>query len=215
MTFTTVFFDLDDTLYPATLGLWEAIRERMHTYMKNLLDIPDDELATLREHYLETYGTTLRGLQVNHLVDAEDYLAYVHDLPLDQYLKPDPALRELLLSIPKQRWVFTNADYNHARRVMHTLGISDCFDGILDTHSTEFISKPNPDAYTHALSVTGESKPQHCVYLDDATRNLLPASQLGFYTVLVGATSPHPAARQTIATVHDLPTAMPWLWNSH
>jgi pyrimidine 5'-nucleotidase len=215
MTFTTVFFDLDDTLYPSSLGLWEAIRVRMHTYMKTLLDLPDDELAALREHYLETYGTTLRGLQINHLVDTEDYLAYVHDLPLEQYLKPDPALREMLLSLPKRRWVFTNSDANHARRVMKVLGISDCFEGIIDVHTIEFVSKPNLDAYTRALRVTGESDPQRCVYLDDATRNLFPANQLGFYTVLVGETSPHPAARQSISSIHDLPKAMPWLWNSH
>lgn len=215
MTITTVFFDLDDTLYPASLGLWEAIRVRMHTYMKNLLGLPDEELAVLREHYLETYGTTLRGLQMNHLVDTEDYLAYVHDLPLDHYLKPDPALRQMLLSLPKQRWIFTNSDFNHARRVMKVLGVSDCFEGIIDVHTIDFISKPNPDAYTCALRVTGESDPQQCVYLDDATRNLVPASQLGFYTVLVGDTCPHPAARQSISCIHDLPNAMPWLWNSH
>ena len=213
MTFTTVLFDLDDTLYNPGHGLWELIRQRMHTYMQRILDLPDDELSALREHYLETYGTTLRGLQIEHQVDTEDFLAYVHDLPLADYLQPDPALRSLLLSLPKRRWVFTNSDANHARRVTRVLGVDDCFEGIIDIHAIQFVCKPNRDAYTHALRAAGESDPQRCVYLDDAVRNLLPASEMGFYTVLVGTPDPHPAARQTILSIHDLPQALPWLWN--
>jgi pyrimidine 5'-nucleotidase len=213
MTFTTVFFDLDDTLYPGSLGLWEAIRLRMHAYMQNLLGLPDDQLATLREHYLETYGTTLRGLQMNHLVDTEDFLAYVHDLPLRDYLKPDPTLRAMLLSLPKHRWIFTNSDDKHAGRVMEVLGVADCFKGIIDIHSIEFISKPNPQAYRHALRIAGEADPRKCVYLDDAVRNLQPAFDMGFFTVLVGAEGPHPAACLHIPTIHQLPQAMPDLWN--
>jgi putative hydrolase of the HAD superfamily len=165
MPFTTVFFDLDDTLYPASLGLWEAIRRRMHTYMQDLLGLPDEELAALREHYLVTYGTTLRGLQVNHQVDAEDFLAYVHDLPLHLYLNPDPALRSLLLSLPQRRFIFTNSDVNHAQRVMSILGVSDCFEGIIDIHAIEFVSKPNLDAYRPpCIAKSGRG----CVYLDDS-----------------------------------------------
>ena len=56
-----------------------------------------EEIPQLRQAYYENYGTTLRGLQQHYQVDAEDYLAYVHDLPLEDYLEPDPELRELLL----------------------------------------------------------------------------------------------------------------------
>ena len=213
MPFTTVFFDLDDTLYPASLGLWEAIRGRMHTYMQDLLGLPDEDLAALREHYLVTYGTTLRGLQVNHQVDTEDFLAYVHDLPLHLYLNPDPTLRSLLLSLPQRRFIFTNSDVNHAHRVMNILGVSDCFEGIIDIHAIEFVSKPNLDAYRHALRIAGESEPGRCVYLDDSARNLQPATQMGFYTVLVGENRPHPAACLSIPTIHQLPQALPDLWN--
>ena len=215
MPFTTVFFDLDDTLYPASLGLWEAIRVRMNEYMHNLFGLPDEELTALRQHYFMTYGTTLRGLQINHQVDTEDFLAYVHDLPLGDYLKPDPALRTLLLSLPKRRWVFTNSDANHAKRVMNVLGVSDCFEGIIDIHSIEFFSKPNPEAYQIALRIAGEAEPGNCVYLDDSERNLWPAHQMGFYTVLVGENGPHPFARLAIPTIHQLPQALPDLWNHH
>jgi putative hydrolase of the HAD superfamily len=212
MAFSTIFFDLDDTLYPASLGLWEAIRVRMHTYMQRLLGLPDEELAAMRQHYLETYGTTLRGLQMNHQVDTEDFLAYVHDLPLNSYLKPDPALRALLLSLPQQRWIFTNSDANHTRRVMNVLGVGDCFAGIIDIHAIQFESKPNQAAYQHALRIAGEAEACNCVYLDDSARNLLPARQMGFYTVLVGGQPDPQAACMHLASLHDLPDCMPDLW---
>ena len=213
MTFTTIFFDLDDTLYSASLGLWEAIRIRMNDYMRKLFDLPDEALTAMRQHYFMTYGTTLRGLQMNHQVDTEEFLRYVHDLPVNDYLKPDPQLRSLLLSLPQKRYIFTNSDVNHARRVMNVLGVSDCFEGIIDIHSIEFYSKPNIEAYQHALRIAGESDPGRCVYLDDSERNLLPATRLGIYTVLVGEAQDQEASRMHIPSILDLPRAMPDLWN--
>ncbi len=71
---------------------------------------PRREIPAIRRHYFETYGTTLRGLQKHHQVDTDDYLAYVHDLPLEQYIQPNPALHDLLVSLPQRRFIFTNAD---------------------------------------------------------------------------------------------------------
>ena len=40
----------------------------------------------MREQYFVTFGTTLNGLRANHGVDPEEYLAFVHDIPLDRLL---------------------------------------------------------------------------------------------------------------------------------
>jgi putative hydrolase of the HAD superfamily len=88
MSYTTLFFDLDDTLYSPKNGLWLAIRERMGEYMAERLGLPRDEIPAIRHLYYTTYGTTLRGLQRHYQVDSDDYLAYVHDLPLERYLQP-------------------------------------------------------------------------------------------------------------------------------
>ncbi|HXF85824.1 MAG TPA: hypothetical protein VNK49_10600 [Anaerolineales bacterium] len=96
MRFSTIFFDLDDTLYPASTGLWEALKERMSLYMRERVGIPENEVPILREQYFKMYGTTLRGLQIRHGVDAEDYLAFVHDVPVEDYLKPDPIQRQII-----------------------------------------------------------------------------------------------------------------------
>ena len=88
MRYQLLLFDLDETLYPPTSGLWNTIAQRMQDYMVEKLGIPADRADTIRRSYFEKYGTTLRGLQANYQVDAVDFLRYVHDIPLDQVLKP-------------------------------------------------------------------------------------------------------------------------------
>ncbi len=214
MPISTLFFDLDDTLYPSGNGLWDAIRERINLYMLERLGIPEGEAPSLRRRYYETYGTTLRGLQFHYHIDADDFLTYVHDLPLKAYLQPDPVLRALLLSVSLPKWIFTNADAPHARRVLVELGLADCFQGIIDIRATGFACKPEREAYLQALSLASESDPLGCALFDDAPRNLAPARELGFFTILVGTESYNPAACRSIPSLHQLRERMPELWIS-
>jgi putative hydrolase of the HAD superfamily len=214
MPYKTLYFDLDDTLYPPQSGLWDAIRDRMNEYMKNFVDLPLPEIVSLCQRYLEEYGTTLRGLQAHYEVDVEDYLAYVHDLPLEKYINPDPPLKEVLLSLPQKRWIFTNSDIKHARRVLNILGFADCFNGIIDIHAIDFACKPDKIAYQKALSVTQEDHASDCVIFDDALRNLAPARELGFYTVLVGKNSADPVVDRAILSLNELRDCFPELWTN-
>ncbi|RPI35253.1 MAG: pyrimidine 5'-nucleotidase [Chloroflexota bacterium] len=215
MRYTTLFFDLDETLYPPGNGLWDAIRDRMNQYMVDRLQLPEEEVQHLRRYYYETYGTTLRGLQRHYNVDASDYLAYVHDLPLQSFLQADSRLVDLLSSLPQRKWIFTNADANHARRVIAALGLSGCFEGIIDVTAIGFACKPEEDAYRLALSIAGESDPSRCLMLDDSARNLAPAKELGLLTILVGSAEPNPAAVYSINTLLELPDILPELWNNN
>ncbi|MBP1701513.1 MAG: putative pyrimidine 5-nucleotidase [Chloroflexi bacterium] len=210
MPVTVLFFDLDDTLYPPNSGLWPAIQERMTLYMSERLRLPPEEVKTLRRRYFEAYGTTLRGLQLHHQVDAGDFLTYVHDLPIEQYLHPAPLLRDLLLDMSLPRWIFTNASAGHARRVLEVLGLSDCFRGIIDIFALDFACKPEIEAYQRALRVAGENSPQNAVLFDDSLRNLSPARRLGFTTVLVGPNGqPDPAVDYSLPDLLSLPRILP------
>jgi putative hydrolase of the HAD superfamily len=214
MHFKSLFFDLDDTLYPPSSGLWDAIRQRMNEYMQVIIDLPMADIANLRKSYLEKYGSTLRGLQAHYDVDADDYLAFVHDLPLDKYIQADPGLRMLLLSMPQKRWIFTNSDANHANRVMSVLGINDCFSGIIDIRAIDFACKPDKIAYQRALALTSYDVPSECVLFDDSLRNLSTAREMGFFTVLVGKNGHEPLVDRTISSLHELKTYMPELWQN-
>lgn len=74
MPIQTIFFDLDDTLYPRGSGVWQAMRERIETYMHERVGIPAEQVSAMRQSYLERFGTSLRGLRHEHHIDADDYL---------------------------------------------------------------------------------------------------------------------------------------------
>ncbi len=215
MNFETIFFDLDGTLYDNHSGLWEVIRQRMSLYMNERLGLSWDIIPELRRHYFETYGTTLRGLQLHYQVDADDYLRFVHDIPLQEYIHPDPELREMILTLPHRRFIFTNADYQHANRVLHAINLEGCFDGIIDVRAINFHCKPELEAYQLALQKAGVEDPQRVVYLDDSLSNLAPATQLGMFTILIGDHAPDPAAKLIVPKLKELRQQLPELWINH
>lgn len=199
-------------MYPPGSGLWDAIKQRMTLYMIERLGFSPEEVHGVRRKYYEQYGTTLRGLQRHHQVDEEDFLAYVHDVPLASYLKPDEDLHKLFASLPQNKWIFTNADAAHARRVLDVLGLAGYFSGIVDIRSTGFACKPEKPAYRFALEAAGETDPARCIFLDDSPRNLAPARELGFCTVLVSSSPTNQDFHFIIASLHELPSVLPELF---
>lgn len=181
-----ILFDLDDTLYPKATGLMAAIGQRIHQYIEERVGLDPVGARDLRRHYLQTYGTTLRGLQVNYNVDTEEYLAYVHDVPLGDYLKPDEALDKVLAEIQVEKIVFTNATTEHARRVLQCLGVERHFNCIVDLRATNYVNKPQPGAYRCVLDILG-ARPEECLMVEDSLRNLRPAKEMGMVTVLVNS----------------------------
>jgi pyrimidine 5'-nucleotidase len=189
MRFTTIFFDLDDTLYPSTTNLWMAIKQRMNDFMRERMNIPVDEIPALREKYYLQYGTTLKGLQKHHHINVDDFLAYVHDLPLDNYLTPDLVQREIIASLPTRNLIFTNADIPHAERVLAALGLRDLFSAIIDVTTVEPYCKPMPESFQIAMKIAGETDPSHCVMIDDLSRTTRAARESGMFSILYGASS--------------------------
>ncbi len=204
MKYTTIFFDLDDTLYPTSTGLWHAIKERMNIYMRDHMGFDPAEIPRLREKYYLQFGTTLRGLQANHEIDVEDFLAFVHDLPLGDYIQPNPALCEIIASLGTRNLVFTNADAAHARRVLKALELDDCFENIVDVNAVEPYCKPMPESFQIAMVMAGESDPTRCVMIDDLPRTTQAARDAGLFSILFGQDTPHPDANATLTNWKDL-----------
>lgn len=178
-------FDLDETLYPSSTGLMDAINERIKLYMVQKLGFDPAEVEKIRQNYYIRYGTSLRGLMIEYGVDPDDYLHFVHDVPLDRYLSPDnQPLREALSRIPLEKVIFTNASREHAINVLNYLGLADLFSRIVDIRDLNFICKPNPEAYERFLEIVGV-KGEECVLVEDTPRNLVAAKPFGIITVLV------------------------------
>ncbi|MBT3323198.1 MAG: pyrimidine 5'-nucleotidase [Anaerolineae bacterium] len=186
MTYTTIFFDLDDTLYPHESGLWQGIKDRISLYMHEELGFSWDEIPARREEYFLTYGTTLRGIQANYDVNEDAYHAYVHQLPLEKYIAPDPNLRALLERLPQKKIIFTSADAKHAQRVLAHLEISEYFEQILDIYAIAPYAKPQPESFANAMKLVGESDPSTCVMIDDLPRTTRAAKDFGLFSILKG-----------------------------
>ena len=205
----TLFIDLDDTLYPADSGVWQDIRNRIDLYMRDVLGIPAAEVPTLRHELFGRYGTTLRGLEATMHVDTADYLRFVHDVPLSRYLGPDPELRRILAGYPERKFIFTNGDLPHALRVLEILGLVDIFEGIIDITMLSPYCKPMLEAFDIALEVAGNPRPQQCVFIDDAPRNLIAAHSRQFQTILVGPPDSAAPFAPAIPRLVDLPSVLP------
>jgi len=181
--FRFLLCDLDNTLYPPDSGLMQAVGQRMVRYMIELVGIPPQAADGLKRRYFHHYGTTMRGLILHHGIDPEDYLAFVHDLPLEEYIQPNPALDAMLAGIPLRKAVFTNADRAHAERVLGVLGVRRRFEKIIDVCDLNFNSKPHPSAYRGILDIL-DARAEQCILVEDAAANLAPAREIGMFTVL-------------------------------
>lgn len=205
----TFLLDLDGTLYANDVGLWEAIGARINLFLAEHLGFDEVAVVQARQQYYMQYGTTLRGLMLHHKVNPWDYLAFVHDLPLENYLSANTELHQALATLPGKKWIFTNADAAHANRVLRAVGVPrSLFAGIIDIVRTGFVNKPDEEVYRMALEIAGTPPPSTCVMVDDQDRNLVPANQLGMHTVLVGPDIPNREAHHNISALHQLPAVL-------
>ena len=201
----TILFDLDDTLYPCHAGVMDQIRASMLHYLQTRFDLTPEQADLLRRQYFATYGTTMRGLQINHHIDPDEFLRYVHDIPLHQFLQPNPELEAILAAIPQDKVVFTNASREHAGRVLSTLGIRQHFSRIVDVRDMNYESKPQLSAYRRICELLG-LQPEECMLVEDNVRNLQPAKALGMITVLVAdrQNAEADSADYVIARIEDI-----------
>jgi len=193
-----ILFDLDETLYPSHSGVMDQIRELMLRYLCTHLALSPEEANALRRHYFLTYGTTMRGLQINHQIDPDEFLAFVHDIRLEDHLQANEELGAVLAGIHQQKVVFTNASREHAEAVLAILNVRSRFDRVVDVRDMNYESKPLASAYSRICELL-ELEPGECVLVEDNVRNLEPAKKLGMVTVLISETADgHNPAPETV-----------------
>lgn len=211
-------FDLDNTLYPPEVLLWKRVDDRIERYVQERLGVDPAEARSVRKGYLREFGTTLRGLMHHHGVGPEEYLAYVHDVPIPEIVPARPELSAMLSALPGRRVVFTNGSASYAERVLSALGVLDRMDDIFGIEFMEYRAKPSPYPYAKLLRATGTAA-RDSLLCEDLRENLVPARDLGIFTVLVTRengrereVSPRDRFRfphAVLADVCDLPTVLP------
>ncbi len=182
-------FDLDNTLYPPSARIMPLMEVRMALFIEQLLGVDSAEAHRMRHQHFVDHGTTLAGLMKVHTVDPHDYLAFVHDVPMDS-LEPDPALRDAIARLPGRKLIFTNADAPYAERVLAARGLSGLFDGMHDILDSDLRPKPDMAAYTSFIA-GAQVDPARALFIEDMARNLAPAKALGMTTVWLNNGTEH------------------------
>lgn len=181
---TTWVFDLDNTLYPPDCALFDQIEVKMTQYVMRELGVDADRADYLRNHYWQTYGTTLSGMMREHDIDPMPYLFDVHDISLD-HVPQDLMLRGHIQNLPGRKIVYTNGSEFHADRVLAARGLTGIFDAIYGIEHSDFHPKPSADAYDAIIARDGFHAPNAAMFEDDH-RNLKVPYAIGMRTVLVG-----------------------------
>ena len=177
----TWVFDLDNTLYPASSGLFGQVSQRMTGYIAEYFSIPRDAALERQRSLFMKYGTTLRGLMTEHDLDPEPFLDHVHRVDF-ALVQPNPALALKLGLLPGRKIIFTNSSRFHAERVMERLGITRHFEDVFDISDADYLPKPDSDCYAMLLNRHGVEASSACM-IDDLAINLRPAKALGMTTV--------------------------------
>ncbi len=199
---TTWVFDLDNTLYPPRYRLFDQIEVRMTAWVMRALNIGHTQANRLRQHYWDTYGTTLAGLMREHNVDPAPYLTDVHDIDFSA-LPRDPVLASHLRALNGRKIVYTNACAPYGEKVLAARGLTGIFDAIYGVEHAQFRPKPERGAFEAIFSQDGLDPTRAAMFEDDA-RNLAVPHDMGMACVYI---SPKPLRAQHIHHHHDDLTA--------
>lgn len=176
-------FDLDNTLYPPHMKLFDQIEVLMTQYVMEALSVSQTEADRLRSHYWHTYGTTLAGLMREHDLDPDPYLHAVHQIDTG-HMEPDAELAAHIAALPGRRIVYTNGSAPYAERVLAARGLSGLFDAIYGVEHAEYRPKPERAAFEAVFSQDGVT-PDRAAMFEDDPRNLAAPFDMGMRTVHV------------------------------
>ena len=183
-------FDLDNTLYPPHMRLFDQIEVLMTDYVVQAIGVDRAEADRLRAHYWREYGTTLAGLMAEHDLDPDPYLHAVHQVDMS-HMDPDAELADHIRALPGRRIVYTNGSAPYAERVLEARGLTGLFDAIYGVEHAGYRPKPEKAAFEAIFEKDGLQTETAAMFEDDP-RNLAAPHEMGMRTVHVSP-DPHEA----------------------
>ncbi|MET0708148.1 MAG: pyrimidine 5'-nucleotidase [Tardiphaga sp.] len=176
-------FDLDDTLYPRSIGIHRQMKQRVVLFIADHMKIDHVAAEAVHIDYYTRYGATLQGLVELHGVAPHAFLDFIHDIDLSALTRNDE-LVAALRALPGRRVIFTNASRGHAAAALHAMGIADLFDAIGSIEDSTFVGKPHLSAFSGFFAAHGID-PRSSAMFEDRVGNLVVPHELGMKTVLV------------------------------
>jgi putative hydrolase of the HAD superfamily len=179
----TWVFDLDNTLYPHHVNLWQQVDVRIRDFIAQFLRIAPEDAFRIQKDYYHRYGTSMRGLMIEHGLEPDEFLSFVHAIDHSP-LEPNPELAAAIAGLAGRKLILTNGTRAHAAAVLQRLGIHPHFEDVFDIVAAGLEPKPLPQTYDRFLALHGVD-PRRAAMFEDLARNLCVPHALGMTTVLV------------------------------
>jgi putative hydrolase of the HAD superfamily len=179
----TWVFDLDNTLYPHHLNLWQQVDKRIQDYIAGFLKVSHAEAFRVQKDYYKRYGTSMRGLMTEHGMQPDDFLDFVHEIDHSP-LQANEALGQAIAKLRGRKLILTNGTRRHAQAVLARLKLEHHFEDVFDIVAAALEPKPSPQTYARFLTAHAVD-PVRAAMFEDLARNLAVPHGLGMTTVLV------------------------------
>ena len=178
-----LLIDLDNTIYSETEEIFSQIDLKMKSFISTNLNINIEKAYDIQKKYFFKYGTTLRGLMLNHNIKPSYFLKYVHNIDLNP-IKKNSELKSEMKKLKGRKIIFTNGTTEHATNVLKKVGVFEEVDDIFDIKDADYIPKPNLLPYKKVVNKF-KIIPHNTIMIDDIKANLVTAKQLGIKTIHV------------------------------
>ena len=159
------------------------VSKRMTEFISKRLKINMEEAKKLQTDYFYRYNTSLNGLMIHHDIPPEEFLKYVHTIDLS-FMKKDEIMRNELIQLNMEKFIFTNGSAEHAKNILSHLGIYDLFgrDRIFDIQDAGYVPKPEAKTFDLMVKKFGIN-PEQTIYIEDIAKNLSIGHERGCTTV--------------------------------
>ena len=179
----TWIFDLDNTLYPPEVRLFDQIEQKMRYFVANFLGISLAEADLMRAQYWRSHGTTLAGMMENHAMPPHEFLRNVHEIDFS-VLPSSQNLAQLISALPGRKIVYTNGTEPYARSVLTARGLEQEFESVYGIEHASYQPKPRAEAF-HEVFARAKVIPNTAAMFEDDPRNLEVPAHLGLKTIFI------------------------------
>lgn len=181
----TILFDLDGTLVDTAPDLGHALNIQLKRHGKPVL--PDAKIRPFASHGsrgLIGLGFGITPVNANFIAMRDEYLS-IYETVFTRSPELLPGIADLLIAIEKKglKWgIVTNKPRQFTQRLIESMGLQQRAACVVSGDDAQQ-PKPSPATLLMACQQIGV-KPEHCVYVGDAERDIQAGKAAGMQTVV-------------------------------
>lgn len=165
--------------------IFRIINNDMTQTISEMFNISLENASNMRNLYWKMYGSTLRGLIINHQVNPDEFLKKTHRLEKILKIRAPQYLEKTLTNIKSDKIILTNAPRHYANFVLKKLNIKHYFKKIICIEDNHYLPKPNLNVFRKIRNFPYNK----FILVDDVVDNLKAAKKVGFVTINISTTT--------------------------